>query len=151
MEIEKRINLILEAANYCKSVQRKEMPKSAYSKALREPIHFLWEKRNGSKKEDAATYRSINARGLSFGDNKLRYDHAIPYKYAMNEILDCKNLDSEKLKHILESKIFACLITIEEDDLLNKAGYRSKMPKDWNGQDPLARYNAVGIKVELNA
>jgi hypothetical protein len=28
---------------------------------------------------------------------------------------------------------------------LDEAGYRSKMPENWNGRDPLARYKAVGI------
>ncbi len=43
-----RLDLIKDAIEYCKMVHSKGMPKSAWSKALREPIHFLWEIRNGA-------------------------------------------------------------------------------------------------------
>ena len=40
------------------------------------------------------------------------------------------------------------VVTKDEDISLNRAGLRSTMPKDWEGEDPWARYTAVGIQVE---
>ncbi len=48
-----------------------------------------------------------------------------------------------------ETGVFV-LITKEEDEHLNKAGYRNKMPSEWDGRDPLARYKAVGIELVEN-
>lgn len=150
MDIEKRLELILEAANYCRSVKDKGMPAAAYGKALREPIHFLWEKRHETSKEAAATYRSVKSQDYKFGKDELRYDHAIPFKYAMKEILESADLDIGVLRHILETKILTCLITKEEDTMLNQLGLGHQMPVDWDGIDSLARYKVAKIDVEKN-
>ena len=151
MDTEHRLELILEAAKYCRSVKAKGMPASGYAKALREPIHFLWEKRNGTSKAAAAKYRSLKAKGLRFGGGQLRYDHAIPFGYVMKEILEAEELDLDVLRKILEEKIVICLITKEEDARLKMLGLNSKMPETWDGEDPLARYKAAKIKIEENA
>jgi len=127
----------MEAAKYCRSVKAKGMPASGYGKALREPIHFLWEKRNGTSKEAAAKYRSLNAIGLKFGQDELRYDHAIPFSYVMKEILEVEDLSLNVLQEILEEKIVVCLITKEEDKKLKKLGLNSKMPENWDGKDSM--------------
>lgn len=54
------LELIAEAVLYCQRVKSLGMPSSCYSKALREPIFFLWEKRAGSKVK-IAKYRSKQA------------------------------------------------------------------------------------------
>ncbi|OJF68551.1 hypothetical protein BK026_06975 [Alteromonas sp. V450] len=74
MEEIQRLNLILEAVNYCKKVRDMGMPSAAYSKALREPIHFLWEVKDGPKFK-VAKYWSQNAVGLVNGNNEIVYDH----------------------------------------------------------------------------
>ena len=55
MEEIQRLHLILEAVNYCKKVRDMGMPSAAYSKALREPIHYLWEIKDGPKVKVAKT------------------------------------------------------------------------------------------------
>ncbi len=77
MDDTKRLELIVEAVRYCQRVREMGMPSSCYAKALREPVHFLWERRQGSKIR-AATFRSKDAIGLSFGSGLLVYDHAVP-------------------------------------------------------------------------
>jgi len=126
------------------------MPKSAYIKALREPIHFLWERRNNAKKELAAEFRSVSARGLDFSSGEIRYDHVIPLNYAMADILEAPELDINALQDILESKVVACLLTRDEDETLNRAGLKSKMPEGWEKSGIFARYEHVGIQVEPN-
>ena len=49
-------------------------------------------------------------------------------------------------KVIKESTILAWIH--QEDDMkLRTGGYAKRMPEDWDGQDPLARYRAAGIEV----
>ena len=44
----------------------------------------------------------------------------------------------------------SALVTTEEHKRLSDAGLRSKMPKDWDGKDPFARYKIVGIEVDCD-
>lgn len=43
MDDTKRLQLTAEAMRYCQHVAEMGMPSSCYSKALREPVHFLWD------------------------------------------------------------------------------------------------------------
>ena len=54
----RRLDLICEAIWYCQRVRDKGMPNLAWTKALREPIHFLWEKRGETSSRPPATGRS---------------------------------------------------------------------------------------------
>ena len=85
MNDRKRIELIVEAVRYCQRVKMLGMPVSCYAKALREPIHFLWERRSGTKIH-SAKYRSKAATGLRFGKGELVYDHAVPFRYLQDEL-----------------------------------------------------------------
>lgn len=147
MNIDQRLTLILEAANYCRKVNDMGMPRSAFSKSLREPIHFLWEKRKSPNKEKAAEFRSVQSVGLKLGERKLVYDHAVPFKIVMEKILAAKELTLPILRDILEKHIVTCIITEQENKMLNKAGLGHKMPDDWDRSDSLARYKAVGINI----
>ncbi|WOK08789.1 hypothetical protein RT717_09090 [Imperialibacter roseus] len=147
MSEEARLELILESVNYCKRVEAMGMPASAYTKALREPIHFLWERRNGTKLQ-AAMYRSLKSIDLKFGSGQLIYDHAIPFNYVQKELLQSSELSISKLREILDRSIVICVITKEEDRLLRSLGLAKKMPEGWNGEDRLARYKAANIEVK---
>ena len=151
MNEHQRLVLIIEAVKYCKKVRGMGMPSSCYSKALREPIFFLWEKRRAGDKYEIAKYRSVNSVGVEKGKNLLRYDHSIPFKLIQEELLSLEVVNSDTVKEILENRLMACTITKEEDDKLRKAGLQSKMPEDWDNEDPLARYKKVGIEVILNS
>jgi len=149
MDDAQRLELIAEAVRYCQRVAATGMPSCCYSKALREPVHFLWERRRGSKLQ-AARFCSRAAVGLSFGGRQLVYDHAIPFRYLEAELLRLPTVDTEKLRNILDRLGTAVLITKLEDDTLNRAGYGNKMPRDWDQKDPLARYKAAGIEIVEN-
>lgn len=140
-----RLLLIQEAIVYCRKVRDMGMPSSCYSKALREPIFFLWEKKMGAK-FDAAKYISEKAITLSFGQREVVYDHMIPFNYLQNELLDMQEPSLDQIKAVLESYP-AAIITREEDKRLTQLGLRSKMPDDWDGHNIFARYNHAGITV----
>lgn len=146
----KRLQLIVEAVRYCQRVAEMGMPASCYSKALREPIYFLWQKRAGKSKASIARFRSKNAVGLSFGNWQLILDHAVPFKYLQAELLKLSDVTTHSVEIVLDKFGTVVLITKEEDNLLNAAGYRSDRPKDWDRIDSLARYKAVGIVILEN-
>ncbi|WP_336368141.1 hypothetical protein [Marinobacter sp. C2H3] len=125
------------------------MPASAFSKALREPIHFLWERRAGSKAA-AAHYRSRSAVGLSFGKGKLVYDHAVPFIYLQRHLLALETVDEPSIRALLQQLNLIALITKDEDQMLKSAGLNKSMPQDWDGKDPLARYREMGIELISN-
>jgi len=125
------------------------MPSSCYSKALREPVHFLWERRRGGK-INSARFRSKNSTGIAFGRGLLVYDHAIPFRYLQTELLNLIEVTINSVRKVLDKFETIVVITKEENDLLNAGGYGSEMPGDWDGKDHLARYKAVGIEIVRN-
>ena len=141
-----RLNLIAEAVRYCQRVRALGMPPAAFTKALREPVHFLWERRSGSKRS-AVGFVSVKAATLRPGAGGLIYDHAFPFRYLQEALLGLDPVSSETVAEVLSRYGVIALITREEDDLLSASGYRQRMPADWNGVDPLARYKAVGIEL----
>jgi hypothetical protein len=149
LQEEERLKLILEAVKYCQKVSLLGMPKACYSKALREPIYFLWES-YGRKKTQAARYCSESSLACAYGNHDLVYDHAIPFKYIQEELLKIVNPNVDNVKHVLEIYQVACLVTKEEDTLLTSMGLRSRMPTKDGEISCLARYEAAGIKVIAN-
>lgn len=150
MDDYQRLSLIVEAVKYCQKVKQLGMPSSCYTKALREPIFFLWEIRLTKNKLKAAKYRSRAALGMKSGDGKLVYDHSVPFSYLQKELLDLVSVTIESVREILQRHGTACLITWDEDRALSKARLGRKMPEDWDRKDPLARYRAIGIEPLLN-
>jgi hypothetical protein len=149
MPLQQRLALIVEAVKYCQRVKLLGMPPSCYSKALREPVFFLWECRDGNKLHVPA-FRSKSAIGIRFGTHELVYDHAIPFKYVQEALLALSEVTPETVSSILDKYGTSVLITTEENDRLNSAGYGQAMPETWDKVDPLARYKALGIELVEN-
>lgn len=150
MLIHQRLDLITEAVKYCQKVIKLGMPASCYSKALREPIFFLWELRHSKKKIHAAQFRSKAALGIKQGAGELIYDHAVPFVYLQRELLSLTAVDTKSVHEILMRYGVACLITKSENAKIDQERLQRSMPKTWDGSDPLARYHAVGIEVVPN-
>lgn len=146
MDDTQRLELICEAVRYCQRVRELGMPVSCYTKALREPVHFLWERRAGSKLQ-CAQFRSRDATGLRPGTGELIYDHAVPFSYLQRALLSLVNVTPEPVCVVLNKFGTIVLITASENARLNAAGYGRKMPEKWDGIDPLARYKIIGIEV----
>ncbi len=149
MDDAKRLELIAEAVKYCQRVKRMGMPPSCYTKALREPVHFLWERRKGSK-VCSAKFRSKAAKRLSFGKGQLIYDHAIPFRYLQEELLNLPDVGTHSIRNLLIKFCVPVLITKKENQLLNARGYRNRMPENGYRFNLLARYRAVGIRIVKN-
>ena len=141
-----RLALIAEAVSYCQRVAAMGMPISCYTKALREPIFFLWECRNGPKRT-VASHQSLAAARLKPGRGELIYDHAVPFSLLQRELMSLTAISPDFVRAVLERFMTIVLITREEHQALHGRGLGSTMPKDWDGNDPLARYSALGIEL----
>ena len=78
---------------------------------------------------------------------EVRYDHVVPHSWIMNKLLGLNSLTDESILSVLEKYFFICAISKREDKLLNDAGLRAKMPKDWDPDkgDVFERYKIAGI------
>ena len=119
------------------------MPANCYTKALREPIFFLWETQAGPKAK-VAKYRSLAAVGLKHGKGELVYDHAVPFRYLQAELLQLEPVTPASVRGVLDRFGTAVLLTKHENTLFNSKGLGHRMP------DPLARYKASDIELVTN-
>ncbi len=145
-----RIGLIIEAIRYCQRVKQMGMPPACYSKALREPVHFLWTLRGGGPKDRVARYRSTASIGVKRGEGRLVFDHAIPFKYLEAELLGLGKVTPETVRPLLLKYEICVLITKDDNEQLNQHGLKNRMPPGWDGVDSLARYAAAGIELVEN-
>lgn len=145
----KRLELITEAVLYCQHVSALGMPRSCFSKALREPIFFLWES-YGKTKIQSAKYRSLNSIGYKYGCGDLVYDHSIPFRILQEKLLEVTNPEPSTIQNLLDKYLVSCIITNDENRILNSCNLNNRMPPGWDGTEQLARYIASGISVDLN-
>ena len=150
MDTEKRLDLIGEAVGYCQRVRAMGMPASCYAKALREPVHFLWERRMGRGQDACARFRSRASMNVERGRGQLAYDHAVPFRHLQAELLDLPSITRDSLRAALDRYAVIVLITHEEHARLSRAGLGNRMPPTWDGLDALARYQAAGIELVPN-
>ena len=94
--------------------------------------------------------QNFNLHG-KINSNALTYEHSTPTKVLIETLLrfnEKGELTDDKIKEIISTYGNICIITNEEDKLLNKYNLREKMPSDWNyGDNPFARYKKVGIEI----
>ena len=77
---------------------------------------------------------------------KLEIEHAVPIKVIVDLLLDLTPLTSIEIENLLKKYFRVCMVTKSEHKKLSDAKLRSKMPDDWDCEDPYARYKKVGIK-----
>lgn len=74
-------------------------------------------------------------------------EHAVPQMEIVNRLMALDPLTDDGIEQLLRRLFQVALVTREEHALLNRSGVRSTMPKDWDGKNVLARYDAVGIRM----
>jgi hypothetical protein len=85
--------------------------------------------------------------GKRGGRNPFIYEHAVPAGVLRAELLRTSG-DDQRILEILKDAGPVAVLLRTEDQLLRAAGLGSRMPDGWRiGDDPLARYQAVGIRV----
>lgn len=99
-----------------------------------------------------ATIRRIRprliARSRSVASGRCERDHAVPITVICDLILRTNDLDRDKLSKIISGFLVVVELSPEEHTkTLKQGGVSSCMPDDWDGIDPLARYQCVGIEL----
>jgi hypothetical protein len=85
--------------------------------------------------------------GKRDGRNPFIYEHAVPAGVLRAELLGAGG-DEQRVSEILMEGGPVAVLLRTEDELLRAAGLGSRMPEGWRiGDDPLARYHAVGIRL----
>lgn len=86
-------------------------------------------------------------------DKELVHEHSVP-KCILGEKLDemyaNKQISEEQIFSLIDKFCHAVVVTKEEDAMLNKAGFRSKMPSSFgfhDDDDMFCRYHLAGIKI----
>lgn len=93
-------------------------------------------------------YISNNAIGLKRKD--VIHEHVVPHSFVMNKLLSLNPVTTEEILNIVNKYFIICVVTRQEDKLLNSAGLRTKMPEGWDEENGsmFARYEAVGIEYQ---
>ena len=99
MDDTKRLQLIAEAVRYCQHARAANTPVTGYCKMLREVIFFVWTSRLGSKAK-SAKYRSLAAVGRKWGHREIVYDHAIPYCYELEALMELAEVTPEAVRPV---------------------------------------------------
>jgi len=140
-----RLEAITAAIIHCKHMRSLGAPVGTWSPALKAPVFYLWEVPEGSGgKGGVAQAHSLASETT---DGPIVYEHSYPFKFLRNELLDLDNPSVESVRAVLEKPLHGhvAMITKAEDSELNAKGFQSKMPDDWDGVNPLARYEAIGL------
>ena len=89
--------------------------------------------------------------GKKESNGKLVFEHIVPANLYIEELIRAYDKKEFNLNYFKDfrKKICVCIVTKDEDDLLNQKHLRESMPKgkeDWKS-NPFARYDEVGIKI----
>jgi hypothetical protein len=88
-------------------------------------------------------------KGKPLPKSKVILDHSVPIKCIYDELEELyakRRLTVRRVEKLLRRMVVCALITREEDEILTKAGLRSKMPEGWP-DDVFARYKECGIRI----
>ena len=86
-------------------------------------------------------------RGSKGSKNKFTFEHPVPSNIIAEEVI--KNIGGKnKVKKVLRETDLVTVITYQENDMINKSGFASKMPEDsFIKKNMFARYKMSGIEV----
>lgn len=140
-----RLQIIFSVVELTHKMRDAGFSKTAYSKILRETIHFVWEIRE-MPKHSKHRLRSKAAEGLPLSE--LDYDHAVPMRIVIEMIMNAWP-DQEAVERILRDLVHGVLITKKEHEHLRSKKLASKMPDGWSGKDWSARYRTLSIELSF--
>ena len=97
--------------------------------------------------EKGSKYRSTSL--IKNEDQKSICEHTVPFKILRDKLLGIKDPTPDSVCEVLNKFHVVSIISADEDQRLKDMGLNSKMPKDWDGKNPFARYEVAGISVEI--
>jgi hypothetical protein len=115
---------------------------------------------NYRSKEVARRTDNINTKSdyHSFCSKNFRHEHMVPCQVQYELLIELEDKSVESIAQFIKAHSLRATITKEEDALLGKMGFNSKMPQEFYEKSvgkehlykhPLARYIASGINDDL--
>ena len=126
-------------------------------KPLRELVGFYWEHPRLTQPRVRSKYPtsslwSADARASYRADPKkcrLVMEHSQPVGLVLRNLVEGTTTTANEIAEILRSSLGVFVVVSRaEDQSINAAGFRQRMPQGWKpGDDPMARYRAAGLDV----
>ena len=143
------LDFIVFAVKQAKEAEDYGFTRNESCRNLKTALHQYWQNKTmglhgQSQKKNIP--RSKAAASKEFKDCDV--EHVVPKMEIVNMLMDMNPLSKLEVGEILDKYFRVLLVTKEEHRKLNASGLRSKMPKNWDKKDVLARYRAVGIEPE---
>jgi hypothetical protein len=132
----KNINMMVKVIKDCREHKEIGTPNRVWSTYF---SYALNELEKGSMLVSEAVKENPNQRFIR--------EHTVPFRILRDKLMGIKNVDFESVSNILNQFHVVTKITYEEDQKLKENGLNLEMPKDWDGENPFARYESVGITI----
>ena len=113
--------------------------------AVLSEITWVWTEFHG--KYDGCKYWSDEALKIKNRQSMLIHEHVVPKKVLIDYLMGKQNLSPKEIYEFLEKFCIGVVVTKAEDQTINNIGLRSKMPSDWDFEDPWARYEGLNINI----
>jgi len=144
----KPIEFIVFAVNQAQKAVEFGVPLNEACRNLKTALHQHWQHKtmglhNQAKKREIPRSKAATGRPLS----ECIVEHSVPLMEIVNWLMVLNPLTELRVTNLLKKFYRVRLVTKEENARLNEGALRSKMPEDWDGKDPFARYRAARIKL----
>jgi hypothetical protein len=120
-------------------------------KPLREVIWFYWHNPRLPRPRVAGKYPHASlwtpaAVAVAGQSAALRIEHVEPLNIVMGLLIAERTAGPDRTRELLQDGLECIVISADEDQRIDAAGLRDRMPMGWrSGDDRWARYRAAGI------
>lgn len=111
-------------------------------------LHQYWQNKEMGLHSTSQRKKIPRTSAAKVTKGKTQVEHVVPLKVIVETLRDIKRPNKRNVHKKLRDLYRVCIVTIAEHQCLSDAGLRSRMPDDWDGKDPFARYKVVGIEVD---
>lgn len=112
-----------------------------------EPAKWRFDRPHSAEARHMHLERKAACRRFPSKNDMVTYDHAIPLATLWDGLRHSAG-DATTLLAFLKRNVIGVVLSRAENDRLNKAGLRSRLPAGSEPDDRMARYLAVGIAFE---
>ena len=149
MTRETAADFIIFATNQARGAQEFGFTRNECCRNLKIALHQYWQnkilKQHGQIHRDSIP-RSKEAQ--SSDRSQWIVEHAVPHMELVNRLMDMQRpLERGRVIDLLDRLFRVVVVTKEEHERLNTRELRFRMPDDWDGEDPFARYAKVDIEI----
>lgn len=133
---DKNIKMMIKVIKDCQEHKKMGTPNRVWSTYFRYALNEL--------EKDSAL---ISTSARNNPDQKLIHEHTVPMRILRDKLMELTDITPESVSKVLNQFHVVTKITYEEDQKLKDSGLNLGMPKDWDGKNPFARYESVGILI----